>query len=1802
MADNFGFEPVAQQDDFGFQAEPKVPNTSGAQRMAQDNIAANDNDKAFEDIVSKPIQTPQERLNTAAGMPVDKIIAGTAKSTDINAANRGQYISALKDGSATSGSDWLPTMLHAVAPVASGVYNDLAGFDYSGAANYVGKKAVQGIINNPNPFESVAETAGKIPEQVVEALAQGGRGIAGRLAAPFISDDKGTQYYLKAMGDLPSHPIEEQIRATGKPLTEDDKKRILAERVMQSPIGPYSSMVFSPFAPLSPLFEGAEGAATAGGAGKGNIDLLNAALAIGALGLHPHATPKTGGESFPPGAGPWDNHPGAEPIKALVAHKAEIEPSSVTSPHVDEAIAQGAAGLLPHGKDFKDVETVTGGALKEETLHIIYKETGITPDQVFEDSKNDPKIAEAVADGKVPDAYEHLIEPKVFTPKEGEKLSVGKSDTDRAFNVVDADGEYVHGGFESAEEARHYIEDKKFEAEERAAIEAESKSSDGAQSIILGAEKITDKALAERKMEEPKKASVTQKAPDEGLFDIGAQKQTDLLDNNPHMVTHEVKIKEKELTPEQSSARKELEENSKKQVKAGEPPLAEGHVRLYRGESAVEGKGAMGKNIEEGEWYTQDRDKAEKYGNTLRYIDIPNTADGWKNWPRGDGKFNERVWGNPGEKPPSKLLKSADTVAESILPKELAGAKPRYGYGSKQFTLKFESDIDRSAYIAAQDVKKSKADSKYVDFLKKHGMSDAEIAAHGAKVKDAIKAMAKDAKAGELTIKSQLGAEPKTIEKTQKHLTKDTVPPSEVGKPTSLYTFIRNNGKIKPDIHDAGDLKDGDHGDLLSPTGKPADTMREMAKQNGYIKEGMSVPEFHDLLRDTNGGREHFRPSDADRILKAQESAKQREQFDPARIEHEAAEAGLDTEIVAGETPKERAKRLLNQLQEFYKNEQGIGRVRNEAGNWLLTKPIEVIEKFTGKLTGGFFQKLGEGYVRTFQPELMGDKALRTDAYMAKYKAKLQEAENSYYRQSAAQKKAWDKTSSDQRMQWLYDHETGRWNVEDDPDHARFQALLDATFKAEKEAIGADAETGYKQNYLPHIWEDAEGVKTFFNSDAMVKKYGKDGFTKASTFQLIQDGVRAGFKLKTDNPESMLTGRLLAGYNMIATMDLLKDMKSSGLATPAKAFSVDKRIGKLESDIARTEKKYKEAFEKKNPSAQTTAEDFEPQSSKLIQLYENRLENLKSKLEDAKAEKDSYKDVDPELKKNSFKVIGPDSKIWNIHNEVGPLWKNAMESKGLWENQGVTGDAYRAYMGAKSNWVAIKLGLSLFHPVHIAMINVASEIAGAADHLMQGGSFSKLAVGDVPQILGRMMGISGETLKGHNHPGIKAWNAPESARTPEQIAMVQRMVEGGFKPTLSSRDTVHFRENFDKAIKGLGANNLRLLGSALQLPGLLAKPFFEHWIPGMKAEIYLRQTEAALQRDPSLANDAGRRGEVFRQIAKATDRTYGEMNQDVQFWNPVVKDSFNAAFISGGWKLAQLYNAKGLLQPLKIAGKFAKTGEFSKADITYNMLQAYTYTGLTLATGAAINYMLGDPIGEAKNTVWDIVKNLVAPKTGELNPDGTPIRLNQPAFAKEAYMLARDINTEGLISGTGSFVYHTTLIPGIMNVLNNQDFTGRELISDPTDLNQWMSAGWDAISPISVEGYGKAEAKGSEVGKAAQILGFPLAGAYLNQTPFEQKVLYRYSELNPPEGDVYSQKLKGDLKSAIRSGDSEAIEDTKKEMRKEGIKESDIHHAETTFTKKFVDVAWDKLSAKDQKILLESASDEEKQKFRITGR
>jgi len=1774
--DEFDAKPSANPFDEFDAPAPKMPDTSGVQNLARSNLAAaaNDNKDVPENGEPRHIPTPMQNLNTAAGFPVDKLIKGSAAPSDFTSKNRSQYARATSDGSAANSSDWHQTLLHAITPSPD---NFLA---------HVGELETGFVKDMLNPEhaptgmtgEQYLEWKRKQPKQ--GWLAQLGEDTSfpmGLLAAPV----SGVISAFGAGGEeVVKHSYSPEEWAAMPP-EEKQRKLNLGATVGQAIGGvgvaispllnrPIRENVFSPSKEFEPK-PSSEGPII-----EGEYSSSERKLLIGPKEV-------------------WNDYPGSEPIWDAVAEKLGKDVNEVTSHDIDTVIAEGSHNVHPPIEDFKSVSTVTDGAISESALKDLWVLTGITPEHFVRDVQSDPQIAVDVAAGKIPDKYVPLIQEPTAPAK---ALNVQADIDDRSFKVVDGDGDLVMKGFESWDDAREYIKGrerlaKDKESEERAAIEEEgnavAEKAPEEDNLTPSQQRYKAKSAEER--------DATRSAEKAKLEDLENQVRPYEDGTYRDLFPDEIAQRD-ELRDRANRIRKNIEEydaiDSMEKRKFGDEATKARQTFMdelkIKSEPVASGNGFVVYALDK-----KGRDRLDSIGE----VQIVPNADGTYSVARIF--VNEDVRGNG--------------IATRLLD-EVYKQLPEGAVIKRALETNVGRDF-RNNYDAARLARKNTPNGE-LDVAGKQGEQLA--AANEGRMKPRVGQKAADDGLFDVAGRGQgdifdLPVE-KSIDTTPTAPTPkpklSVIEPSKSGKPTSLRTFLKNNGAKFDESGNLLSMKDENGKVRPSDLGK--DRATELAHEYGYTDQRLSIPELENLVKDRP---EHTRMQDAERDAKSRESAAAKELAD--RTVYEAEKVGIDSKVRKGETKAKYLQRLTDALVEFYKDQEGA--MPPDVYRQIIGESIKAVENFTGKLTGNTFKQLGEGYIKTFQPELMGDKALLLDAFLAKYKTSLQEAENAYFRQNEREIRRWDRASRNDSLDWLYDHETGRWNEIDNPDHARFQTLMDAAHQIESKIIGKNGDEWYKENYLPHVFKKDAKSEAYFSNENMLKKYGPDWFTKKSTFKLLQDAVRAGLELETYNPERILMDRLMASNKMVRSMDLLLDAKGSGIAIEQRAFSVDKRIAKKEAEIVERQKKYKEAFEKKNPAGQVRAEGIPPVSSSLIERHKAVLEEMRTELDALKNEKSAYgNSVDAELK-DGYRVLGPDNKVWLLDKQVVPLWKNAMEMKGLWERQGLAGNTYRGYMQAKATWVSVKLALSLFHPIHIAGIHLASGTATAAHHLIQGGKlsdlnfkntslrmgFDKNSLSNLKYLLKDNSSIpSNKTVV--DGDGVTAWNTPIEERTPAQQEMVTRMVEGGFKPTMSAQDMVRFRDNLDKAISGIGVNNLRLLGAALQVPGKAMAPAMEHWIPALKSESYLLRTELALKRDPSLKTDAGRRGIVFRRIAQDVDRNYGEINQEVVFWNKYVKDIFNASMLSGGWKLAMLQNFRGLAEPAKIGYNYAKTGEFSKAQISEQILQSYVYTAYMLMMGALITKML---IGK-----WGDIKDWMNPDTGDVNSDGSKIRITPPAFFKEFTMMDRDVDEEGLLPGMTTFMYHQTLYPGIKETLGvagdgisdlltlsrnpiGKDGLDRTIISDPLDLQQWASYGYDSLAPITVTSSERAESKHSYVAELMNYLGFPIAGAYVDQSAFERKVLHAYHESNPTQYTAYSAKLKTKLQDAIYTNDSNKSEAVKAEMKRVGMTEKQITQAQKIYTEPFVNYAWTKLSPQEQRHLLESATEDEKQKFQL---
>ncbi len=205
-----------------------------------------------------------------------------------------------------------------------------------------------------------------------------------------------------------------------------------------------------------------------------------------------------------------------------------------------------------------------------------------------------------------------------------------------------------------------------------------------------------------------------------------------------------------------------------------------------------------------------------------------------------------------------------------------------------------------------------------------------------------------------------------------------------------------------------------------------------------------------------------------------------------------------------------------------------------------------------------FARKFANFWKRNFQPERISDAALRADPRFAQYKAASAREKDAIVRQGDEAYARWAHVPERDQIDYLNAVETGRtdrlpeWQRRE---AARHRALLNKAFEDEQ-AAGSRAE--FVAEYMPHIWAAPDRWRALAEQLRTAENVGPTWFQKARYVDLIKQGLDHGLKLKTTNPENLVTLRLLAGADMRQRMDLLHDLDEDyGLATPAKDAAGD---------------------------------------------------------------------------------------------------------------------------------------------------------------------------------------------------------------------------------------------------------------------------------------------------------------------------------------------------------------------------------------------------------------------------------------------------------------------------------------------------------------------------------------------------------------------------------------------------------------------------------------------------------------------
>jgi len=486
-------------------------------------------------------------------------------------------------------------------------------------------------------------------------------------------------------------------------------------------------------------------------------------------------------------------------------------------------------------------------------------------------------------------------------------------------------------------------------------------------------------------------------------------------------------------------------------------------------------------------------------------------------------------------------------------------------------------------------------------------------------------------------------------------------------------------------------------------------------------------------------------------------------------------------------------------------------------------------------------------------------------------------------------------------------------------------------------------------------------------------------------------------------------------------------------------------------------------------------------------------------------------------------INAPDRKQWVIHPDVQPLWKNAVEAKGLWQDEGLGGSIFRGWMSLKNAWVPVKLAWSAFHPLHVLHINYSNGMGQGWDNLTKGrdpiGALKAVAKGFVgPMIsapgatagalvgtaLGSTVGMPGWGAMGGAIAGSaafgaakrlgiardiqtagkearEAWSTRPSQQTAAQKAVVALMNDGGFVPQLSEQLKIGAKRQlavaFQKALRGEAKPGdwLKMVTQSMRRGlEIMQAPIFERWIPELKAGAYLEAASALMKRQPQLWTAHADRRLALRAISKQIDGRFGEMFYGALFWNRYVKDTGIGSFLSLGWNygfvnqfggaaMEAVTRPAGLFPPLKPSAPRRQI-----RDATNKIAFAIAY----IASAALINALMTKLMSGDNPEGLDYI----FARTGGLNPDGSPRRITNMFYLREVPMLLKHIQERGgnVLSGMGEMVWNKLMFEPFHELLNNRNYYGYNIWDENAPI---YKQAWQALkhtmgdqNPMSITG------------------------------------------------------------------------------------------------------------------------------------
>lgn len=542
------------------------------------------------------------------------------------------------------------------------------------------------------------------------------------------------------------------------------------------------------------------------------------------------------------------------------------------------------------------------------------------------------------------------------------------------------------------------------------------------------------------------------------------------------------------------------------------------------------------------------------------------------------------------------------------------------------------------------------------------------------------------------------------------------------------------------------------------------------------------------------------------------------------------------------------------------------------------------------------------------------------------------------------------------------------------------------------------------------------------------------------------------------------------------------------------------------------------------------------------------------------------------------KIYAPDPKKWvperapsgkhyYVNAETKKIIDNAFDISDLMKSK-YGGTAYQSMAQIKNMVVPLELTMSLFHPLHVAHIDIASGLARA---IGPGG-------GNMKERFDQLLRTATlhDTIAGNPDQGwrmIKAYNGLISANelSDAEKRGLDYMVRGALPVGMDPVYRAQAERSFDDIHRDW---NNKKYWTAFHTPWALVaaarKPIFEQWIPSLKVASYLKDVKAFERMRPELflEENAAELDAHLSRIRKSIDNRYGEMGYSTLFWTPFIKDIAQLNTLSLGWNLGFIREHGGALQDMTHLVRPSLRGGAGPLTIKegglHRPLFVAMYNTSALITGGMTTYfMTGGKVNPFSNLFKqpptedameeddpgrfhyrprpeDLWKDYTHPQTGDYDRDGNPIRTKTPFYTTTEYAaFAKRWQDEGFWPAmreqlmakefSGGFGLAGEFATGLFGD-RPIDSMGREFADPDSDfshrLRDTLGEVFYEVEPFALQSmqrqygtyeFGELAQRVKEEPKQAAftVLGGGAAPAYITQTHTEAVVAKFYQEHIP---------------------------------------------------------------------------------------